>query len=1009
MINFLDLNEWKKGLRPVRSPELFSTKSGEFNPEGLFSEIIFGPVESKERKTTFSYIELNCLVAHPTAYQLLIRLDRRIELFLASEEGFSLDSKGVLQIDENGFRGIEQFIKVFPKIQFRGERSDREEYIKKLQQAYKDKTLFIDIIPVIPVTQRDIFQDKDGRWTSDPMNDSYLKVIRRAIQVKSTPKGSSLYDLMNYEVQKIVIEHDKYIRKLIAKKSGLIRSQMLGKRSDFTGRSVITPGPDLKVNEIGIPFRLAIPLFEPFIIYRIFNTNMLNRAELESEVKAFTGLELSIDTMKVIFKAIKSNDEIPKKLYDMIYQATEVAMMGRAVLAKRDPALHAENVRAFTPKLIKGNTMQLCTLQVGGFNADFDGDTMAVYHPITNEAQMEIHQKMMRNESGDNEKSVNFEISKEMATGLFFITKDIRTTKSPILVTDSDLQNATDPFIPVKYRGKNTTLGKAIFNSAFPQDYPFFDGQATKSIVNSLIPKLLEKYGQKQTVETFSKLEKIGFKFATISAPSIDLTNIKIPEAIKELKKKLQNASIEEAVALISESEKLLADHLKGTGLYDLIASGAGKGWDQIRQILVAKGLISDPQGNVMAPIAESFADGLTNVGYFKAAAGARKGIIDRVLNTAPSGYMSRKLAFVLNSVELDRTLKDCKTKRTLDVRLTSEIIGRFSGRNIIEKGKVIEFDKSKYSAGNVVSFRTPILCESKKICHTCYGKLVERHKSPYIGIIAAQIIGEAGTQQIMRTFHTGGAVKVVKHDIIGDILTNDPLTDKEVIINHLQQDDNSLVCKKDILITINIEDYPLKNDLYYDEEQKVLRAKGALVKVESEDKIFNIILDYQVEFIADEDDIVFTKEVIKIKCKQGQTVLIVPMQTDEMRAQLQYVERLLGGREIYKDVNHLYLKLFNVYGKLRQMDSVHLEVLLSQVLRDKNNLSIPARLGKKFDPTLINIKQIVFKTSFIQGLAFENIGEAIRVGLITQEPDEPSILEQVLTGTLIEKKGAKR
>jgi len=600
MINFLDLNEWKKGLRPVKSPELFSTKSGEFNPEGLFSEIIFGPVESKERKTTFSYIDLNCLVIHPTAYQLLIRLDRRIELFLATQEGFSLDSKGTLQIDENGFRGIEQFIQVFPKIKFRGERTDREEYIKKLHQAHKDKTLFIDIIPVIPVTQRDIFKDKDGRWTSDPMNDSYLKVIRRAIQVKSTPRGSSLYDLMNYEVQKIIIEHDNYIRKLIAKKSGLIRSQMLGKRSDFTGRSVITPGPDLNVNEIGIPFRLAIPLFEPFIIYRIFNTNMLNKSELENEVKAFTGLELSIDTMKVIFKAIRSGDEIPKKLYDMIYQATEVAMMGRAVLAKRDPALHAENVRAFTPKLIKGNTMQLCTLQVGGFNADFDGDTMAVYHPITNEAQIEMHQKMMRNESGDNVRSVNFEISKEMATGLYFITKDIRTTRSPIAVTDADLESATDPFIPVKYRGKNTTLGKAIFNSAFPKDYPFFDGQATKSNVNALIPKLLEKYGQKQTVETFSKLEKIGFKFSTISAPSIDLTNIKIPEAIKELKKKLQNASIEEAVALLAESEKLLGDHLKGTGLHDLIASGAGKGWDQIRQILVAKGLISDPQGNVM-------------------------------------------------------------------------------------------------------------------------------------------------------------------------------------------------------------------------------------------------------------------------------------------------------------------------------------------------------------------------------------------------------------------------
>lgn len=1007
MINFLDLNEWKKGLRPVRSSEYFSNRAGEFSSEGLFSEIIFGPVESKERKTTFSYIELYCQVVHPTAYQLLIRLDRRIELFLSTQEGFSLDSKGTLQIDEDGDRGIEAFIKLFPKIKFRGERTDREEYIKKLHQAYKDKTLFIDIVPVIPVGQRDIYQDKDGNWISDPINESYIKIIRRAIQVKSTPRGSSLYDLMNYEVQKIVLEHDKFIRKLIAKKSGLIRSQMLGKRSDFTGRSVITPGPDLKINEIGIPMRLAIPLFEPFIIYRIFNTKMLDRVELEKEVKAFTGFDLSIDTMKVVFKAIKSGDDIPEKLYNMIYQAAEVAMMGRAVLAKRDPALHAESVRAMTPKLIKGNTVQLCTMQVSGFNADFDGDTMAITHPITNESQQEIHQKMMRSESGDNDRSVNFDFGKEMNTGLYFITKDVKITKSPISITEDDLENAVDPYIPVKFRGKTTTMGKAIFNSAFPIDFPFYDGQVTKSVINGMIPKILTKYGQKQAIETFSKLERVAFKFVTIAAPSIDLSNIEISQALKDLKKKLASASIEEAAALIIQSEKLLAEHLKGTGLHDLISSGAGKGWDQIRQILVAKGLIADAQGKVMEPIPHSFADGLSSTQFFNAAHGARKGIIDRVLNTAPSGYMSRKLAYVLNSVEIDRVLKDCKTKRTLDVRLTSENIGRYSGRYIIEKGKLIEFIKDDHQVGQVVNLRSPIFCEAKKLCHICYGKLVERHRSPYAGVLAAQVIGEAGTQQIMRTFHTGGAVKVVKQDILTDILQNDPLTSKEIVAEHVSQDENSLVCKKDLIITINIDDYPLKKDLSYDEISSVLSAKGSVAKVESSDKIFNLVLDYQVEFNVEEMH--ETKETIKLVYKAGHTILTIPMQTDEMRAQLQYVERLIGGREIFKDANHLYLKLFNVYGKLRPMDSVHIEVLLSQVLRDKSNLSIPARLGKKWDPMLINIKQVVFKTSFIQGLAFENINEAIRVGLITEEPEEPSVLEQVLTGTLVEKKGAKK
>ena len=1007
MINFLDLNKFKKGLRPVTSAIIFIRPS-EFNPEGLFSEMIFGSQESKERKTTFSYIDLNCQAIHPTAYQLLIRLDKKVELFLSTAESFSLDSKGLLQVDPDGVRGITEFIKMFPKIKFRGERTDREKYIEKLNEAYKKKTLFIDTIPIIPVSQRDIYQDEHGKWDYDPINEEYLKIIRRTVQMKSTPKSGPLFDLMNYEVQKIVIAHDQFIRKLIQKKRGLIRSQMLGKRADFTGRAVITSGPNLKVNELGLPFRLAIPLFEPFIIHKIFNTKMLDREQLEKEVKAFTGLELSIDSIKIIFKAIKAGDDLPKNLYDMMYQAAEVAMMGRVVLAKRDPNLHAENIRGFTPIIVPGNTIQVCTLQVAGFNADFDGDTMAVFHPITNESQMEMVQKMMRSESGDNDLSVNFEISKEMAVGLYILTKDVKINKSPIAVTDNDLENSTSPYTPVKYRGATTTMGRAIFNSAFPPNYPFHNAQVNKSVVNSFIPKILTMYGQKQAIETFSKLEKVGFKFATIFSPSITLNDIDIPDEIKKLKKRLETATTEEAAVIIASAEKLLSKHLEGSGLHDIIASGSAKGWGQTSQILFAKGLVSDAQGKVLDPIPQSFADGLSNKQFFAAASGARKGIIDRVLNTAPSGYMSRKLAYALNSVEIDRTLKDCKTKRTLDVRLSSDVIGRFKGRYIIEKGKVIEFKKENYKAGDVINLRSPIFCESPKICHTCYGRLVERHKTPYAGVIAAQVIGEAGTQQIMRTFHTGGSVKVVKQNIIGDILQNDPFTTNEIISAHLSQEDNSLICKKDLTLTITIDDYPLKNDLRFSDDRLTLFAKGLVAKIESEDKIFNVILDIQVELHV--EDVKEDKEIIKLKYKEGETILTIPMQTDEMKAQLQYVERLIGGREIFKDANHLYLKLFNVYGKLRSMDSIHLEILLSQVLRDNLNNSIPARLAKKWDPVLINIKQVIFKTSFIQGLAFENINEAIRVGLITDAPEEASILEQVLTGSLIEeKKGARK
>ena len=1001
MIDLLDLNKFKKGLKPVTSAEMFS-KPGEFHPDGLFSETIFGPEESVERKKTFSFIKLNANVIHPTAYGVLVKLDMKIQEFLSSQETFSVDNRGTLVRDPNGVTGISEFIKMYPKIKFRGGTTDRERFIKKMDIAYKAGTLIVDIVPVIPPEQRPAYQDQKGMWIIDPLNDYYTVIMRKASQMKGASKAGPLFDLLNYELQKSVLEHDKFIRKLVQKKRGLIRSQLLGKRTDFSGRAVVTPGPQLKVNEIGIPLRLAVKLFEPFILHRIFNSGKVNLEKLGKEVKSFTKLELSVDSIRSIFKSIHGGDKLPKGLFDMIFEITEVAMMGRVVLAKRDPVLHAESVRPFKPILVTGNTVQICTLQVAGFNADFDGDTMAIYHPITNEAQEEVVKRMMKSEAAENSNAVNFELSKEMLAGLFAMTKNIRKKASPVAVTPDILKNATDPYIPVKYRGKTTTMGRAIFNSVFPTNWPFHNDIVTKKYVNGAIPKVLNKYGQKQAIETFSALERVGFKFATILAPSFSLDDVQLPSEILKIKQQLKGASTEEADALIKKAEKLLAKHLKDTGLYDLQESGAAKGWGNTRQILVAKGIVADPQGKVLDPIVGSFADGLTNKEYFEQAAGARRGIIDRVLNTADTGYMSRQLAYVTNTVEIDRTLKDCKTRRTLDQRLTSLLISRLDGRFIIKNGKVIPFEVKDHKVGDVIHLRSPVFCEAPKLCHTCYGKLLERHKSPYAGIIAAQIIGEAGTQTIMRTFHTGGAVDIITKDIIGDIVQNDPMVTKVVVTKNLAQQENSLVSKNDAVMTITIGDYPNPGDLKLNQERTYLSAKGLVCRIEFPDAMFSVILDYPVEIPIYKMEQI-GKEFYKLHFKANSTMLETSLEHEDMKKQIQYTQRLLSGREIFKDANHLFIKLFRVYGPLRNSDAVHLEILISQVLRDKNDLSKPARLAPRWDPVMINMKQIVFKTSFIQGLAFENINESIRVGLITEEPEEPSVLERVLTGTLVE------
>ena len=781
VIKVLDVNKFVKGLKPVTSTEL-KTRTGEFAPDGLLSEDIFGVEGSLDRSKNMSFINLNTKIIHPTLYRHVTKLEPKLAKMFSTEISITINANGSITEVDDGITGIAAFIENFPKIKFRDlDSGPRKEIIKNLQQSYKDNTLFIDKIPVVPPDVRPVFETEEGELQIDELNNIYVSVLRKSFQVKSAGSKGQFFDLLSYGLQLGVNAHDTFIQSRIEKKRGLIRGNILGKRIDFSGRAVITPGPELDVGEIGLPLRMAVNIFQPFILNRmIFNRKYPFKAELEEEIKNYDGSELSVESLQRIFKAIKNNDSVPKKLYQLIFDATEIAMKGRAVLLKRDPALHDLSIRGMMPKLVTGNTIQLNTLQVVGFNADFDGDQMAIFHPLTKEAQEEIKQKMTRLSGSKNTKSVVFELSKEMVAGLYVLTKDSPSKASPIEVSDEDLEKAVNPYIPVIYRNKITTMGRAIFNSPFPKDFGFIDQLIRKGFVNSLIPIILEKYGEEKTKQVFSKLEKIGFKFATIVAPSMTLDDLDVPDSILEIKEKMKTATPEEGLKLQEEGMKILHQHYKGTGLFDLTDSGSARGWGQASQILISKGVTADPKGRVLDPIASSFADGLKTSEYFRASSGARKGMVDRALNTATTGYFTRKLVYLLNSLEAHPTLKDCKTKRTLSVRLNKDIIPRLTGRYIIKLGKPVLFKAEKYKVGDVVDLRTPIYCVSPKICHTCYGELLKRIKSPYVGVLAGSSIGERGTQLIMRTFHTGGAATMAKHDIFQDIVDNDPLVNLE-------------------------------------------------------------------------------------------------------------------------------------------------------------------------------------------------------------------------------------
>ena len=769
-INFLDLNSFTKNLEPVTSSNIFKNV-GTFHQNGLFSESIFGELGSNDRTKTFSYINLNAFVIHPTALKILLRLDKKIQKFISTEESFTLKN-GELIVDPDGITGLTNFKNIISNMKFRGETPQRESLIKVITDNLD--LIFIDKIPIIPPELRPAYQDEDGTWTIDTLNEVYQSLIRKSNHISSIGKNSVLFDLLSFGIQNAVIEHDNFIKTKVEKKSGIIRKQLLGKRIDFSGRAVITPDPNLKINQVGVPFRIAVTLFEPFIIHKIIEGKIISTNEVDGEIQKFIGTNLSVDTIKQIISFIQHGDKIPRRLYDIFWEICQDVMIGRAVICKRDPVLHAESVRAFTPVLSSGDTLKMCTLQVGGFNADFDGDQMAIYHPLSDQAQEEIKNKLMRVRSGDNSKKIVFELSKEMYVGLYLLTKDSKSNNSHVLITDQDLDNIINPFYNVIYRKNKTTAGRAILNSAFPNDFPFVNFQVDKKKIKNIIEALEKKYDDQVLIESASKLERIGFKWATVMAPSFSIDDIQLPPEILDLKKKLKLADTEQSIKLIKQMEEILVKHLKGTGLYDLIISGSGKGWTQPSQILIAKGVTSDPKGRVLPTITGSFADGLTTKEFFDASQGARKGLGDRVLNTATTGYMARKLAYLLNTVEIDPYLKDCKTKRVLKLKLDKNLISRLSGRYIVDKkGEVIPFDPENFKPGDIINLRSPIYCESKKLCHTCYGDLLKRYKSPYCGIYAAQIIGERSTQIIMRSFHAGGIVTIKKKDMLKDFVSN--------------------------------------------------------------------------------------------------------------------------------------------------------------------------------------------------------------------------------------------
>ena len=682
--------------------------------------------------------------------------------------------------------------------------------------------MFLTTIAVIPPGIRPMVALEGGRFATSDVNDLYRRVINRNNRLKK---------LMEIGAPDVILRNEKRIlqeacdalidnsarhgqdavmsqsqkRQLkslsdnLKGKQGLLRGNLLGKRVDYSARSVIVVGPSLALNECGLPKKMALELFKPFII-----SKLLER-ELAFNIRGANKL---------------IEDSIPE-----VWAILEECIEGKYVLLNRAPTLHRLGIQAFNPKLIEGNAIQLHPLVCQAFNADFDGDQMAVHLPLSVAAQEEARTLMAANRNllkpGSGDSIVNPRM--DMVLGAYWMTKmldgekgegkyfgspneaitahdfGILSFRAKIWVMPSDKEKY------VKFNGERfeTTVGKLLFNSVFPSDFAYINDEVTQKRLNVIIDEVILTYGLETAPSVIDKIKAFGYKYATVSGTTWSIDSVKVPKEKGALvdtgwinagrvdadyEEGLLSAEerYEKTIAVWqdvrSKIEKLMPESIQKHGsAYDLITSGARGTIAQIIQMAGMKGIIVNNSGrNLDFPVISSYKEGLTPLEYFITTYGARKGNSDTALKTAQAGYLTRRLVDVAQDAiitEVDCGTKESKVVRKenalgIEVPISKNIRGRILAEEIKVEGG-IHFKKNHLlskddalvveNAGiTEVSVFSPLGCQSLHgICQKCYGLDMGRNKKvdlgEAVGIVAAQAIGEPGTQLTMRTFHSGG------------------------------------------------------------------------------------------------------------------------------------------------------------------------------------------------------------------------------------------------------------
>lgn len=1025
MLKLLDVQKCPGMLPEVKSFEYTKgSRSVEFHPEGLFSEILFGPKEDPKRRTQYGYIDLHCKVLHPALFKAVHRFNSKIINVLERTAQYNFtENDELVQVEEGELNGITSIIENFDRLlDARNETSKRRTDIKNMLKSYhKNGQVFIDKCIVIPPAWREAMLDETGQgfgYRIPKCNEFYQRIIKLSIQIATLPMnnpGDIFYEIAASTMYKYVNELYDFLITSVSKKSGLVRNDILGKRIDFCGRAVIIGGSyDIKPDEIGIPYKMLVKLFEPFLLYELYNSGRVDKKLLEDEILEYNGSVLSMVTLRQILTDIQKGHVLPKSLDDIIISALKNTIKDKIVIAKRDPCLHAESVRGYKPVLIFGDAIKLAVTACEGHNADYDGDTMAVYAPMTQESMQEVKDKMMSPFSMDGMGQCVDSVSKDYTAGLYLLTKDnlkFKSIQPKIIKDDRDLETL-HPNYPIIVNGEVTTVGRYMFNKIVPDKGYMIKQPLTKKIVNRLIKKCAVEYYRKDpdTYNNFvNQMIKLGAKYYTVIPVTFSLEDLVIPQSIYKLKDKLKNCKNDaEIQEIINKMEKLLKQYLEENDmdLGILGKSGALKnGYSQVRQILVAKGIISIPGGKTkedsIEVVTHSYGEGMNSRDHFNTGYATRSGIMDRVLNTAPTGYLSRQLAYALQRVECDPTRLDCGTRRTIQIKCTDDICSRLIGRYVYGANNQLElFDADKWN-GKVVKLRSPVYCALPKLCRHCYGELMLRNRTLHVGILAAQILGERLSQVSMKQFHVGGSISFKMVDIEKELTKMMDNINKPTFMRQFVWDSTKLYSKESGKIIIEKSFYKNKKDIVVESDHIKLDYGYFLIDMDSYN--IDVTIDNAVDIPLDKKKVTETDTGFIIEFQPNDTLFECVPTPEIFSKKVKIIEGVFNGKSPYKSADHYVMKFYDMYKEMGcSADFVHFEVLVSNLLRDGGNPSYPARLNtKNYNPITVGLKNIPTQESWLEAFCFENSKEAITTGLLYERDNEQTIFEKLATSTI--------